>query len=136
MLSTLIIHYFYFQFHALGHTLPLRHLNLSHNSLGPASGSALSLTLSVFPHLSSLDLTDTGITSYTLERHTGLLDGLVALKELHTLHLSYNNIEMGGVNSLLTIVPSMISLVSLSIGNTSGVLSNELLVRNVMLKVR
>lgn len=60
----------------------LRYLTLSHNQLGPTSGSSLASLLSKCAGLTHLRLEDCGLTSYTLESHTGLTVALQGTAEV------------------------------------------------------
>lgn len=101
--------------------LVLHELNISHNSLGPHCGSALSNLLSACPYLTVLDLCDIGLNSYSFETHTGLLDGLLGLTHLQRLSVSCNDIGIEGLGALASVVtPSLKSLISLNIGYTAS----------------
>ena len=78
----------------LNDTLSLRHFDVSYNNLGATCGPSLSTFLSVCPHMTNLQLKDTGITSYSLE--IGLHDAISNLQKLAYLSLSQNNIDCIG----------------------------------------
>ncbi len=72
------------------------------------------------------------MTSYTLERHTGLINGLTSLTRLQSLSLAYNDIDSDGINILISTVPLLVSLISIDLANTSQYISIQLLSQNIL----
>lgn len=91
--------------------LGLRHLDISHNNLGPTSATLLASFLALCPQTTHLHLEDIGISSYSLE--IALCDAITSLCKLASLSLSRNNIDCA--NCSLSVAS-----VDLSSTNTSG----------------
>ena len=136
---TIFEEYYYFVFSPLfnyvASSLALRNLILSHNSLGPSCGSALSLILSLCPSLLLLDLTDTGLSSYTFEAHSGLLEACRSLQRLQELFLSRNAIGHDGLDLIIPVIQSLASLQTFDVGYNSLSLPAHNSFRQLLLKV-
>ena len=81
--SDVICHTLVYSFELESSLAALRNLILSHNQLGPTSGSSLSSLLRKCASITCLYLDDCGLTSYTLERHTGLAAAVEGVPELY-----------------------------------------------------